>query len=217
MGLIDNILPKAEYDFVNVCVRCKRPVFFNLNEYHDWKHCPDCGVPFPFVFMKVSKWEKMGAEKQEKHIKRVLSSFKGELFLKPGEVCRKKCKVCGEVWCYTEEDIKASQKRARASALHSFSGAMSGNLLVMQTSSVAANQNADKVIDFSKCPRCGSKDIRDLDESEWPTEQAKATQGSAPASAVSAADELKKFKDLLDMGVITQEEFDAKKKQLLGL
>lgn len=33
----------------------------------------------------------------------------------------------------------------------------------------------------------------------------------------SAADELIKFKNLLDMGVITQEEFDAKKKQLLGL
>ncbi len=33
----------------------------------------------------------------------------------------------------------------------------------------------------------------------------------------SAADELKKFKELLDSGVITQEEFDAKKKQLLGL
>ena len=30
-------------------------------------------------------------------------------------------------------------------------------------------------------------------------------------------DELKKFKDLLDSGAITQEEFDAKKKQLLGL
>ena len=36
-------------------------------------------------------------------------------------------------------------------------------------------------------------------------------------TATSVADELKKFKDLLDMGVITQEEFDAKKKQLLVL
>ncbi len=36
-------------------------------------------------------------------------------------------------------------------------------------------------------------------------------------SIVSAADELKKFKELLDSGIITQEEFDAKKKQLLGL
>ena len=34
---------------------------------------------------------------------------------------------------------------------------------------------------------------------------------------VSAADEIIKFKNLLDMGVISQEEFDAKKKQLLGL
>ena len=33
----------------------------------------------------------------------------------------------------------------------------------------------------------------------------------------SDADELKKYKELLDQGVITQEEFDAKKKQLLGL
>ncbi|MBE6534549.1 MAG: SHOCT domain-containing protein [Ruminococcaceae bacterium] len=36
-------------------------------------------------------------------------------------------------------------------------------------------------------------------------------------SNISSADELKKFKDLLDAGIITQEEFDAKKKQLLGL
>lgn len=43
----------------------------------------------------------------------------------------------------------------------------------------------------------------------------------APSTTVvqntSNADELKKYKDLLDSGVITQEEFDAKKKQLLGL
>ena len=29
-------------------------------------------------------------------------------------------------------------------------------------------------------------------------------------------DELKKLKDLLDSGIITQEEFDVKKKELLG-
>ena len=36
-------------------------------------------------------------------------------------------------------------------------------------------------------------------------------------SNISKTDELKKYKDLLDSGIITQEEFDAKKKQLLGL
>ncbi len=39
----------------------------------------------------------------------------------------------------------------------------------------------------------------------------------AVVNSGSTADELKKYKDLLDSGVITQEEFDAKKKQLLGL
>ena len=33
---------------------------------------------------------------------------------------------------------------------------------------------------------------------------------------VSVVDELEKFKSLLDSGVVTQKEFDAKKKQLLG-
>ena len=36
-------------------------------------------------------------------------------------------------------------------------------------------------------------------------------------SAKSDADELKKFKELFDAGIINQEEFDAKKKELLGL
>lgn len=35
--------------------------------------------------------------------------------------------------------------------------------------------------------------------------------------APSSADEIKKYKELLDMGALTQEEFDAKKKQLLKL
>lgn len=39
---------------------------------------------------------------------------------------------------------------------------------------------------------------------------------STPPQA-SAADEILKYKNLLDMGAITQEEFDAKKKELLGL
>lgn len=43
------------------------------------------------------------------------------------------------------------------------------------------------------------------------------TNATIVQAAVSSADELKKFKELLDMGIITQDEFDAKKKQLLGL
>ncbi len=44
-------------------------------------------------------------------------------------------------------------------------------------------------------------------------------QGNVPQQGgrPDAAEELKKFKELLDMGAITQEEYDEKKKQLLGL
>ncbi|MDD5922532.1 MAG: SHOCT domain-containing protein [Eubacteriales bacterium] len=38
-----------------------------------------------------------------------------------------------------------------------------------------------------------------------------------PENAFSAADEIRKYKELLDMGAITQEEFEAKKEQLLNL
>lgn len=50
---------------------------------------------------------------------------------------------------------------------------------------------------------------------EIPAPQA-APQPTATAPA-SVADEILKFKQLLDMGAITQEEYDAKKKELLGL
>ena len=49
------------------------------------------------------------------------------------------------------------------------------------------------------------------------SEAKKAKNAPSVVQQISAADELKKFKELLDMGILTQEEFDAKKKQLLGM
>jgi len=49
-------------------------------------------------------------------------------------------------------------------------------------------------------------------------EFATTVSAAAPATSnISAADELKKFKELMDAGVITPEEFAAKKAQLLGI
>ena len=45
----------------------------------------------------------------------------------------------------------------------------------------------------------------------------KKTVASTVINQTSSADELKKFKELLDAGIITEAEFDTKKKQLLGL
>ena len=45
----------------------------------------------------------------------------------------------------------------------------------------------------------------------------KSTQNTSQTIQVSNADEIKKFKQLFDEGIITKDEFDKKKKELLGL
>ena len=47
--------------------------------------------------------------------------------------------------------------------------------------------------------------------------KANVTMSSIRSAAVSSADEILKFKNLLDAGIITPEEFEAKKKELLNL
>lgn len=47
-----------------------------------------------------------------------------------------------------------------------------------------------------------------------PDEEAK--EPSAPRAVIGTADQLKACKELLDAGVITQEEFEAKKREILG-
>ena len=64
-----------------------------------------------------------------------------------------------------------------------------------------------------------------LDESDLPAgcklehyrSAVKETAPTAAPQSDSALDDIKKLKELLDMGLISQEEFDAKKKQILGL
>jgi hypothetical protein len=83
----------------------------------------------------------------------------------------------------------------------------SGKTLVIASSSGSVKfrcvQNADEFVE----------NVNNLTE-----KRKNATKApSSAANQVSSADELKKFKELLDAGAISQEEYDSKKKQLLGL
>lgn len=42
-------------------------------------------------------------------------------------------------------------------------------------------------------------------------------KSSSTSSVISVADELKKFKELLDLGIITLDEFTSKKNKLLNM
>ena len=128
---------------------------------------------------------------------------------------RKKCNVCGHIFCYRDSDLRRNMrlaKEARSSANMAVLEALGGTRLASNQQSAAADRALDKIVDYSKCPKCNSADLSDATE-----EEIRQTANSNSNSTVSAADELKKYKELLDSGVITQEEFNAKKKQLLGL
>ena len=132
--------------------------------------------------------------------------------LKEQQVHNMHCKICGHIFCYTDEDITANERNKQIAFMSGVGAAASygGSLYQINESSKKLERDKAKVKDFSKCPNCNSSDIEKLTKTE--IEKLKSNN-----SAVSPADELKKFKELLDSGVITQEEFDAKKKQLLGL
>lgn len=49
------------------------------------------------------------------------------------------------------------------------------------------------------------------------TQQTTSTPMHKTVSVISVADELKKYKKLKDNGIITEEDFEARKKELLGM
>lgn len=129
---------------------------------------------------------------------------------------RKRCNVCGKIFCYTLEDLAENKRKARSAALSGLggiAGALSGNYAAGATSNQSAEDQLSRIVDYNKCPSCGSRDLVDLTDEDIANINAQQNG----QSTISSADELKKYKELLDMGVITQEEFDAKKKQLLDL
>ena len=128
---------------------------------------------------------------------------------------RKRCKVCGKIICYTIGDLQKNKDLQTHSVLNSISsvaGAVSGHYAASSNSLQTSYDLKSRIVDYEKCPSCGSRDLVDITDEE--IEQSKNPQN---LQSISVVDELKNFKELLDSGIITQEEFDAKKKQLLGL
>ena len=131
---------------------------------------------------------------------------------------RKRCNVCGNIFCFTPADLdRNARKESQAfmSALGSIGGALSGHYAASAIHESNSQNATDGIIDYNRCPKCGSTNLSIISDEDFIEEQSAAPQPSTPA--ISIADELKKFKELLDLGVITQEEFDNKKKELLNM
>ena len=192
---------------MNNCKMCGKSVFFALIRYYvpdleGNKHdvCKDC-------------LQKIGKDKAVKYNPKTDTI---EVVEKGDIEVRKACNVCGKVFCYNPVDLeknKSTARDAKLNALGQLGGALSGNYTASAVYGNNASNAIDKIVDYNKCPHCGSIDLKEISKEEYQSILRSGNQ----TSTLSAADELKKFKELLEIGVITQEEFDAKKKQILGL
>lgn len=90
------------------------------------------------------------------------------------------------------------------------------NLLGMTTSSSLKDPNTLILRAFNKQVPIESEKVYHYILNKLSDVKTKAAE-TPKETSVSGADEIVKFKDLLDKGIITPEEFEAKKKQLLGL
>lgn len=114
------------------------------------------------------------------------------------------CGYCGATWIYNEKHEQANKNARRGAIL---SGVM-GGLEILDGRSIApwlwnqtAREYASGVQDYSQCPRCGSADV---------------SMRQRVMGGGDYATELTKYKNLLDSGAISPQEFEFFKQNLLG-
>ena len=92
---------------------------------------------------------------------------------------RKRCQVCGKIFCYTDKDINNNAGNAALSALSALGGLASifGGGTIVHTAVNNRNMQyyGDKVVDYSKCPYCGSRSIVNVSAEEWSKAQEQLT------------------------------------------
>ena len=94
-----------------------------------------------------------------------------------------------------------------------FSRSYTSSYLSVYGKSSIFHLNSDRHILMEKARDLINQMIYDKSQNSESSE----SESSASDNMAQAAEALKSLKELLDSGIITQEEFDAKKKQLLGL
>ncbi len=83
---------------------------------------------------------------------------------------RKRCNVCGHIFCYTDKDVKESDKNkiiSGISDLGAAAGAFGGHWGATLANQNNANRFENKIKDFNRCPKCNSTDLTLLSDEEW--------------------------------------------------
>lgn len=127
------------------------------------------------------------------------------------------CEICGQVFRYTDADIKRNreiEKEAQKLETHALIDAIGYNPVLSSIDAQRAENKRNTKVDYYSCPKCHSKKLKRITKEELDEINGK---NNPPETQSSNLDEIKKLKELLDLGAITEEEFNSKKKELLGL
>lgn len=140
---------------------------------------------------------------------------------------RMQCSVCGRIFCYTDSDVKDNKTKATWGMLLSLgtiASGLGGARYDMYEQGKAANTQYAQVKDFSHCPYCNSVSITEigtipvLQSSNQAKEKLPVSKDTPKGNPIQDEDEMVQyFREMLDMGIISQEEFEEQKRQLLGL
>jgi len=202
-----------------ICAACDGKLgMINLKISDGKRICVDCHHAYDKVATNKWKPETWTVEAVKAYIEKGQYEEVPDLI---NQEFRTKCNVCGNIFCYTQADLKRNSRLATSGVLSSLGGiasALSGNTIASSVQTGNAGNDIDRIIDYDKCQKCNSTDISTLDDEAWEVEKPNSPHHKQPPpTTVSSADEIMKFKQLLDSGIITQEEFDTKKKELLGM
>ena len=117
------------------------------------------GKIFP-IRLIFSKKQQDDAQIAEKYIKE-----KASLKSSKDIEYRKKCNVCGQVFCFTQKDLeikKANQTLVSIYSLKSLSGSIGGLSYSKFENAKRADAALSRIVDYSKCPKCNSSDLTDI-------------------------------------------------------
>ena len=82
---------------------------------------------------------------------------------------RKRCKVCGKIWCYTDRDLsndKANRVAAAFNAIGGIASAVGGNVFQQQYFADRMENDQRKSVDRNQCPNCRSLDSENISVEE---------------------------------------------------
>ena len=101
---------------------------------------------------------------------------------------RKRCKVCGKIWCFTDDDLRSDNTNNVLGALTALGGiasAFGGNIFQQQYFADRMENNERKSVNRNQCPNCHSLDIEDITAEEFEKYSAHNTLGAAVKATVT--------------------------------